>query len=1144
MTDIDLAAVCAQATGRSMLLPGHFVGVVLVEEAAPIGADNVVYLRVRTSKDELRDLPIDAAELLAALALAVPTTKETVSPADFWLLVESARIRLAFAHDPHFAVSLTGIDVLPHQLEAVYERMLPQVMLRFLLADDPGAGKTIMAGLLMKELRLRGIVERALVVCPAPLTIQWQDELATKFDEKFELMTSDRIKGALTTNPWHEYQRCIVSLDLAKRPEVRERLLEADWDLIVVDEAHKCSARTDAGDKVTKTQRYQLVERLSPKTERLLLLTATPHQGNADQFAHFLRLLEEDQFIDLERDKKVIQLEGNPWYLRRMKEDLRDFEGRRLFTERHAKTQPFTLTGAEYELYEEVTDYINNFLPRVTGKRKHVFALTRIVFQRRLASSLAAITSTLGRRYKRLSEMLAEVEALPVSERPKKLEQFRLIELALVDDETELDDETEEAQDQLVDSAVIAETLERLREEVEELKRLVQLARETLALGHEEKLVALKGCLQETEFAELKDGRGKLLVFTEHKDTLAHLVSNLEEWGYTTTTIHGGLSPQERKARQIEFQRDAQICVATEAAGEGINLQFCHLMINYDMPWNPMRLEQRMGRIHRIGQKHDVHVFNFAATNTIEGMIVTRLMEKLAQIKETLGDRVFDVLGELLLHNNVNLEDLLREAAYHPKDIEDYLSEIERIDPERLKEYEKATGIALAKSQVDLRRVRGEDWRSEERRLMPEYVEGFFGGAAGRTGLQTDLRADGLWRVAHVPAAFRADGLRAVQRLGRPDERYPKFTFRKEQARESKNLDSELMSPGHPLFAAVDEVLNGRVAEARQGTARYLDPFSPRPYRLHFFEVEVEGGTVAGGYEPATGTLATVVEDDAGNLELGAADILHDLTPAQEKVDIALDENHADRVRKWVMGNVQHPMTTRAREDRVGEAAIRKEYLEASFEISIRKAQTRFMRFADEVAQGREELKLVRDNAARDVEALKGRRDEKLAALENIAVVAAGKVEYLGTAIVEPSEAAGPHMHRDEEVERAAMEHVMAWEREQGWEPTDVSNLMDGSGFDIRSIGPEDEHGHRAVRRIEVKGRAADNLPVELTPNEWVQAGRHRESFWLYVVWNAKTEPRLLRVQDPVASLKDDIQELKVVNGYRVPADAIARAAS
>src|SRR5262249_20309545 len=171
------------------------------------------------------------------------------------------------------------------------------------------------------------------------------------------------------------------------------------------------------------------------------------------------------------------------------------------------------------------------------------------------------------------------------------------------------------------------------------------------------------------------------------KDTLDHLLKKLKDWGYTTTQIHGGMSAQERRSRQIEFQRDAQVCVATEAAGEGINLQFCHLMINYDLPWNPNRLEQRMGRIHRIGQERDVFVFNFVLTNTVEGLILQRLLEKLEDIKATLGDRVFDVIGELLKLNGLNLEEMLREAAYEPKDITAYLDQIELLSSERLKEY-------------------------------------------------------------------------------------------------------------------------------------------------------------------------------------------------------------------------------------------------------------------------------------------------------------------------------------------------------------------------------------------------------------------------------------------------------------------------
>jgi superfamily II DNA or RNA helicase len=1105
--------------------------------------DSLVYVRVRNAEGDLRELTLPPQVLEAALASAPSLAQPVAPPEHFFLLVESARIRLAYAFDPFFAVNLTGIDVLPHQLEAVYERMLRQVLLRFLLADDPGAGKTIMAGLLLKELKLRGIVERILVLCPAPLTIQWEDELSSKFDERFELMTSERVKGTLSGNAWETYPRCIASIDLAKRDEIRDGLLEAHWDLVVVDEAHKCSARKD-GDKISRTKRYELIERLSRKVERLLLLTATPHQGNADQFQLFLRLLDEDQFVDLKQDKKLIQLEGNPWYLRRMKEDLRDFEGKPLFTKRHAITQPFKLSDPEFELYEEVTKYINTFLPRQMGRRRNSVALARIVLQRRLASSLGAITSSLDRRFKRFRDILEDLESKPPSERQAALAKYRLIDVE-IDEEQDSDDQAEEQQNLLIDSAIVAERIEELRDEVRELERLVKLARDTQALGQEAKLEALKRCLERGEFAELQDARGRLLIFTEHRDTLNWLVENLEQWGYSTTQIHGGMSPQERRGREREFLRDKQICVATEAAGEGINLQFCHLMINYDLPWNPNRLEQRMGRIHRIGQEYDVYVFNFVATNTVEGLILHQLLQKLEEIRGALGDRVYDVVGELLKLNDLNLEDLLREAAYNPKEISEYLDEIERIDPERLKQYEEAVGIALAKSHVDLTKVRGQDWRSEERRLMPEYVEDFFRRAGAQTKLHLEQRADGLWRAEHVPQQFRSDELDSVRRFGRALTRYGKFTFRKDVVRQREHMDADLVSPGHPLFAAVDEVLQRRIGRCREGIARFVDPFSPRSYRLHFFEIEVHGGTVDGRYEPAEASLVTLVEDDDGQLELGAPDILHDLTPSEDGAEVEPDLDRIEEVRKFVMARVQHGMADKVRAERASEVKIRRDFLTEAFKLSVRRARERWMGLADRVAQGEEAAKLARDEALRRAEELERRRDEKLASLEHLKVVLPGPVRYLGTAVVEPTIVpGGPDMHRDDEVEAAAMAVAMEFERSQGWEPTDVSKFHDGSGFDIRSVGPPDENGQRVVRRIEVKGRAVSNLDVELTPNEWVQAARHRESYWLYVVWNAKTDAKLHRINDPVGTLGKQVQELRVVRGYRVPADAIAAGAA
>jgi len=1194
-TSHDRPRLTEQALNRRIALPAYFAAPVLVEEATADG--DLYFLRVRTQRGRLEEVMVEAQELEAALAAAPESPAAIAPPDDFFLLIESARIRLAYAFDPHFAVSLSGIEPLPHQLEAVYERMLPQVRLRYLLADDPGAGKTIMAGLLMKELKMRGAIERVLVLCPAPLTIQWQDEMRSRFDEVFEIIRSELAKDQLAGNVWDRFPQCITSIDFAKQDDVWPGILRANWDLVVIDEAHKCSART-YGREVKKTQRYQLGERLSAEAERLLLLTATPHQGDPDQFAHFLRLLDADQFVDPhwvdrygELNKDLLRLDGNPWFLRRMKEELRNFEGQKIFTERHPVTVPFELSEAEIYLYNEVTRYINAFLPRQQrGRRKMSVALARTVLQRRLASSLRAIRHSLERRHQRFSKLLAELKGLTPAEQSQRLQELQLL---VIDEEQEFDDQEEEAQDEAATQVTAAERIDDLRREVRELERLIKLAKATEALGEETKLAALRECLARAEFAELRDGRGKLLIFTEHRDTLNYLRENLETWGYTCCEIHGGMNAQKRKEAQDTFRRDVQVCVATEAAGEGINLQFCHLMLNYDLPWNPVRLEQRMGRIHRIGQEYDVYIFNFVAVNTVEGRILQRLLLKLDEMRQALGGRVFDVIGLVLKLNDVNLEEMLREAAYNPRRLEEYEDRIQRIRPERLKELEEATGIAMATSHVDFGRIQQQDYCSEERRLMPEYVEAFFLKAAEVIGLQVEPRADALWRVDYVPERFRATSLPAVKRFGPPQSSYRKLTFYKEHLQQTQHLDAELLSPGHPLFAAVTDLLDQKLAHVRQAVATFLDPAAPSPYRLHFFEVQVSGerlvlSVVEGAVEvsglagePARSqlqhaTLAVVLEEADGTLDIAPPDILHDLTPlrsagaegqgsrgeeswfspphlstsapllGQGEGPSGPNVEELQRLERWVRANVQHPLVQERRAEREREIGIRQEYLEKSFAASIRAQQDRWAALAARVAAGEEAAKLARDEALKRVEELEARRKHKLAELAHLRVLRPGPVTYLGTAVVRPAEddRVAALMRRDDQVERIAMQMVMEHERARGWEPEDISRRRDGSGFDIRSLGPADEYGRRPVRRIEVKGRAGHDEPVVLTPNEWLQARRHGEAYWLYVVWGCKAEnPRLLIIQNPARKLSRQAQPLTVVKGYLLPAEAITTTA-
>ena len=1145
------------ATGRRIRLP-DFADPVTVDSVDIF--DGVAFLQVRTQRGEPKDATVDEATLATALATAEgPASATFVRADDLFLLVESARIRLAYAWDPYFAVSLSGIEALPHQLEAVYDHMLPQARLRFLLADDPGAGKTIMAGLLLKELRLRGAVERILILAPAPLTLQWQDEMRSKFDEVFERVDSHLAREQLGGSPWSRFRHCVTSVDFAKQDHIAPDLLKERWDLVIVDEAHKVSMPS----LDHPTMRFKLARALAERCERLLLMTATPHSGNPEQFRNLLSLLDEHAFRSEEAVKRLLEQEDNPWLLRRMKEDMHDFQGRRLFVRRHAYTEEFTLNEHEYALYDAVTDYINEFLPKQSGRRKASAALARMVLQRRLASSLRAIRVSLERRYDRLHKIQEELDGMDDAQRTRRLRELANLP---VDPEMDPDDETEDAMDEAAEQATLAARYEDLVREVAELELLVGQARATEQRGQESKLDRLFQCLGQSQFDELREAGGKLLIFTEHRATLDCLREKLERAGYRCCEIHGGMSALSRKEAQVEFHARAQICIATEAAGEGINLQFCHLMINYDMPWNPNRLEQRMGRIHRFGQEREVHVFNFVATGgprgpeaqpVVEGRILATLMRKVGEIGDSLGDRVFDVIGMLLRVHGVNLEDLLREASYNPRMLEDYVERIEQMGPDKLERYEASTHIALARRNVDLSRIRGQDFASEEKRLMPEYVEDYFLAAAERTGLRVMRRANpALLRIETVPQKFLARSLVAIRERGEPDKSYPKSSFRKDELKKSTNLDGVMLSPGHPLYAVVDEVSNLSLRDLTGGTARFLDPYARGPYRLHFYEVVLEGESLGDPGEPARtvpvhALLVVVQEEPDGSLSLAQPDILHDLTPIDPErgsLDLGPWQSPPDAealrlVQRWIQVKVQHPTVVDRRQERAREVEIRRVFLTASFKASVAAAQRKQMELTARVLAGDTDASLARDNARTRLAELEATREHRMRALDHLSIVRAGRVAHLGSVQVSPPPASsGASMRRDPEVEQRAVAIAIKHEKDRGWEVEEVWQRMDSSGFDLRSTGPADENGVRLVRRIEVKGRAAPTGEVHLSPNEWRKAERLRDTYWLYVVWGCKTgRPVLKTIHDPWGRLRGAAREVVEVKGWRIPHEALDR---
>ncbi|MBM3245586.1 MAG: DEAD/DEAH box helicase, partial [Candidatus Omnitrophica bacterium] len=567
---------------------------------------------------------------------------------NFRLGIEAMRLGLAFEYDPYFSLSIARIDPLPHQLEAVYEYFIKIPRIRFLLADDPGAGKTIMAGLLIKELKIRGLIKRTLIVTPANLSFQWQRELKDKFRENFEVIRSDVLRANYGTNPWQEKNQVITSIAWISRIEdAKESLMRSHWDLIIVDEAHKMSAYSS--DK--KTLAYKLGENLSNMTDHYLLMTATPHKGDPENFCLFLELLDKDIYGDIKSLEEAMRRQEAPFYLRRVKEALVTFPDpetghvKTLFTKRRVETVEFQIDMEEYDFYDALTRYVEDQSIKAAADdtaRGRALGFTMALLQRRFASSVYAARRSLERMKQSREKILADPEGYRQSQILKKLP----------DDYEELTDEEREKIIADLEEVVASVDPAALKEEIITLGKLIEQALQLEVREVESKLVKLKEVI--TDQGVFQDPKMKLLIFTEHKDTLDYLVNKLVSWGLTVTQIHGGLkvgdrdTPGSRIYAELQFREESQVMVATEAAGEGINLQFCWLMINYDIPWNPVRLEQRMGRIHRYGQEKDCLIFNFVAINTREGRVLHKLFERIKKIEDDLDPertgKIFNVV--------------------------------------------------------------------------------------------------------------------------------------------------------------------------------------------------------------------------------------------------------------------------------------------------------------------------------------------------------------------------------------------------------------------------------------------------------------------------------------------------------------------
>jgi superfamily II DNA or RNA helicase len=1099
--------------------PSANVKVLYLKKAGPDAFDVTYEL---LSGQVLKKTLFRADEDKLALASAGRVWAFDAKPASFKLAAEATRIKLAHLFDPMMAVHTSDVEPLPHQISAVYETMLPKQPLRFVLADDPGAGKTIMAGLLIRELMLRGDLERCLIIAPGSLVEQWQTELSQKFGLRFDLLTNALVESTATGNAFVEHHRLIARLDqLTRKEEWHDKLFAegAHWDLVIIDEAHKMAAHY-FGNELKTTQRYDFGMLIgSPeRTRNLLLMTATPHNGKDEDFQAWLALLDPDRFAGRSA-QKADPAELNDIMRRMVKEDLLKFDGSKLFPERRAETVKYKLSPPEKALYDRVTDYVRNEMNAadyLDGKKKGMVGFALTILQRRVASSPYAIAQSLRRRRARLDEKLERLRNPAGKKKAAPAwEDYDADDL----DEDLTAEELEEIADELVDEATAARTIPELVDEIALLKGVEEQAQEVLKLRVDRKWDELSKLLQSDDKEMLRaDGRRrKMIIFTEHKDTLDYLRKKVAEvlGPAAVIEIHGGTRREDRLKAQEEFRQnpDVTILVATDAAGEGVNLQVANLMVNYDLPWNPNRIEQRFGRIHRIGQSEVCHMWNLVAADTREGEVFERLFIKLAAECKTLGGKVFDILGQTF--DEEPLKDMLIRAVRYGDRPEVQAKLYEKVegalDHRHLQDIIDRNALtADVFSQERLYLVKEAMEKAEAKKLQPFYLRRFVVEGLDRYGGELKEREAGRYEIKHVPPVVRRR--HAIEGGRRPVlERYERVTFDRHLIRLLHKPAADLVHPAHPLMAALIEVVLGEEQAALDAGTVLVDPTDPGTAprlmfmidhgiregttmtrlvsrKMQFVEIDADGHARHGGAAPYLS-----YEAPGGGEKALVGKVLGQAWLKQDLSTLALD---------WASA---HLVKEHFDEVRLQRTAVVKKTLAAVHERLTREIN-HWSRRANELAaeqRAGKQPKLQPDNAKKRVAELKARLEGRTRELEAQLQLSSNPPVIAGCALILPQglldEAEGkkPGFEADPEarrrVELIAMKAVLEAEEKLGNRVKDVSK--EKCGWDVTSTTPKG-----LSRHIEVKGRHVEAETVTVTANEVLESLNQGDKFILAIV--------------------------------------------
>jgi superfamily II DNA or RNA helicase len=1052
----------------------------------------------------------------------------------FKLTAEAKRIDLAFLFDPMMAVHTSNVEPLPHQITAVYESMLPRQPLRYVLADDPGAGKTIMAGLYIRELIMRADARRVLIVAPGSLVEQWRDELYEKFGLEFRVFSRELEAASPSGNPFEDQDRLIVRLDQISRSEEHQtKVCLAGWDLVIFDEAHKLSAHF-YGQEIKRTKRFALAESLGARTRHLLLMTATPHNGKDEDFQLFLSLLDSDRFYGKFRDG-VHKVDVSDLMRRMVKEELLKFDGTPLFPERRAYTVNYQLSELEAALYEQVTTYVKEQMGKadeLEGRKRSAVGFALTALQRRLASSPEAIFQSLKRRRERLDKRLREAR---LGVRGRQVLAEVLYDEAPEDDEELNAEEQEQLEEQLVDEASASQTIAELESEVLILQALQQKAQVLVHSGQDRKWDELSRILQDDPHMRDANGRQrKIIIFSEHRDTLNYLhakISGVLGNAEAIVTIHGGTRRDERLKVQELFRSDpdTRVLIATDAAGEGVNLQVANLMVNYDLPWNPNRLEQRFGRIHRIGQTEVCHLWNLVAAETREGEVYHRLLEKLRVESEALKGRVFDILGEVF--EGESLRDLLLRAIRYgdqPEVRERLYKRVDdALDHSHLKSILERNALAQeAMSAERLFAVKEEMEKAEARRLQPFFVRSFFQRAFEDVGGSMHPREFSRFEVTFVPPVVRERDRLLTGRNRRENapvlRRYERVCFSKAAIRpaERPGAPAVLLHPGHPLMMSVTDIVLEKHSNLLRQGAILVDPTDDSDQasllflltheirsgdsvvlskRLQFVRVAPSGAASFAGWAPHLDLAAL---DPADRPLLGGLLKETWICADQEQRALALAASslvpeHLEEVAHRRIAHVDKTL-----------AAVNERLTK---EISY--WTDRWLKLRDDLAAGKD-VRLSVDNIKETIDKLQVRLDSRKKELQAMRHISSATPVALGGALVVPvgllaRRRAGAGITNDpapplvdpavrKRTEMLAMDAVRRVEEGRGCRVIDVSG--EKCGWDLTSYPPEVDGRIPEARHIEVKGRqkGADTLTV--TRNEILYALNQADKFILAIV--------------------------------------------